>query len=277
METDILGADESLFINPGILEQDYLPRLLAYRENEHSYLADCIKPLFQGRNGTNLLVSGSPGIGKTACAKFILRKLREETEMVSVYVNCWKRDSSFKIVNNIAEQLDIRIPDKKGMDELFDIVLKKLNKESGAVFVFDEFDKVQDYSFLYRVLEDISLKTIFILTNNTEFVASLDKRLMSRLSLERLEFKAYSFEETRGILNDRQKEAFVPNVWVYEALEKVIKKTFELKDLRAGLSIMKKAGEIAENRASRKIEERDADEAIGKINDIYGKGSLKDF
>ena len=84
----------SIFINIESLEQTYLPRLLIYREEQHKYIAECIKPLFNGRNGTNLLITGAPGIGKTACTKFILRKLMEETEnIMPIYINCWKRDT----------------------------------------------------------------------------------------------------------------------------------------------------------------------------------------
>lgn len=269
---DILKGDESLFINPGVLEQDYLPRLLPYRENEHRYLADCIKPLFNGRNGTNLLVSGPSGIGKTACVKFIFRKLLEETEGINpIYVNCWKRDSTFKIINNIAEQLDIKLLEKKSADEIFDRILSKLGKYHGVAFAFDEFDKAQDHSFLYRFLEDVSLKTIFIISNNLDFVSSLDKRLLSRLSLEKINFKPYNFEEVRGILHERSKYAFVPNVWDYDANEIVVKKTFEANDIRFGLNLLKKSGETAENRASRKIELSDVEQALEKLKDFYGK------
>ncbi|MEM5781709.1 MAG: AAA family ATPase, partial [Candidatus Aenigmatarchaeota archaeon] len=126
-----------LLINPAILEQTYLPRLLPYREEQHRYLADCIKPLMNGRSGINLLIVGAPGIGKTACTKFILRKLREETEnIMPIYVNCWKRDTSPKIINDIAEQIELKIIEKMSSDEIFDKLIEKFNKFDGIVFAF---------------------------------------------------------------------------------------------------------------------------------------------
>jgi len=271
-----LGADESLFTSPGILEQDYLPRLLPYRESQQQYLAECIKPLFDKRNGRNIMISGGSGIGKTACIKFILRKLREEADgIVPIYVNCWKKDTSAKVVYNIGEQLGLKFLERKSYDEVFDMVIKALNKERGIVFAFDEIDKVQDYAFLYRILEDIPFKTVFFITNVPEWASKLDQRLMSRLMLEREEFKPYNFEETRGILREREKYAFVPNVWDYDAFEEILKKTAELDDIRSGLFLLKRAGEIAEARASRKIEPADAEKAIEKLKAFYEKPENK--
>ncbi|MBR9682078.1 MAG: AAA family ATPase [Candidatus Aenigmarchaeota archaeon] len=272
---DLLSAEESLFINPGVLEQTYLPRTLPYREDQQQYLADCIKPLFEKRNGRNILISGSPGIGKTASIKFLLRKLREHADnIIPVYVNCWKKDTSYKIITEIANQLDIRTTDLSG-DQIFDQVISKLNKNQGTVFVFDEIDKTQDHDFLYRVVEDVSFKTIFLITNVPEWIAKLDQRVLSRLMLEKESFRPYNFEETRGILREREKYAFVPNVWEYDAFEEIIKKTAELNDIRSGLFLLKRSGEIAETRASKKIELVDVGKAVEKLKDFYDKPSAK--
>jgi cell division control protein 6 len=259
----------SLIINPAVLEQTFLPRLLPYREEQHRYLAECIKPLMNGRTGTNLLILGQPGIGKTACVRFILRTLMEETEnIMPIYVNCWKRDTSPKIINYVANQLDVKLTEKMSSDELFDILIEKFNKYDGVVFAFDEIDKVTDFDFLYRVAEDIPRKTIFLVTNASEWIAKVDRRLLSRLVLDRLEFKPYKFEEVRGILYERQKYAFAPKAWDYDAFESIIRKTFTSKDMRAGLFLMKASGEIAESRNADKIEIEDVSKAMEKLKDF---------
>ena len=51
---DMLKSDESLFRDEIALDYDFLPKLLPYREKEQFYLANCIKPLLQKRNGKNL-------------------------------------------------------------------------------------------------------------------------------------------------------------------------------------------------------------------------------
>ncbi len=260
---------DSIFINTVALEQAYIPRLLPYREEQHKYLAECIKPLFKRRAGTNLLIAGTPGIGKTACTRFVLRKLMENTDnIMPIYINCWKRDTSSKIINEMAKLMGIRTMEKISSDELFDRILLRFNKYAGVAFAFDEIDKVKDFDFLYRILEDVSHKTVFLITNVSEWVAKLDRRLISRLLLDRVEFKPYNFEETRGILYERRKHAFIPNAWDYDAFELIVKKTFASKDVRVGLFLMKIAGENAENRGSEKIEVKDVEKALKKLEDM---------
>jgi cell division control protein 6 len=268
----------SLFINPSILEQTYLPKLLPYREEQHKYLAECIKPLFNRRNGTNLIITGSPGIGKTACVKYVFRELIENTDnIMPIYVNCWKRDTSPKIINEIARKMDLKLIEKMSSDEIFDRLIAKFNKYDGVVFAFDEIDKVKDFDFLYRILEDVPYKTIFLVTNISEIVAKMDRRLLSRLLLERTDFKPYNFEETRGILYERQKYAFSPGSWNYDAFEMIIRKTYNSKDVRIGLFLMKTAGEIATNRNAPNIDNNDVKKAMEKLEDFYNKVEIGNF
>ncbi len=256
----------SLLINPAVLEQTFLPRLLPYREEQHKYLAECIKPLMEGRNGMNLLITGGVGIGKTACVRYILRMLREETDnILPIYINCWKRDTTPKIINDIADQMDVKTAEKISSDEMLNILIGKFAKYDGVVFAFDEIDKVTDFDFLYRIAEDVPRKAIFMITNIGEWIAKLDRRLMSRITPDRVDFKPYKFEEIRGILYERQKAAFAPGAWDYNAFEEIIKKTHSLGDIRSGLFLMKAAGEVATARNAPKIVMEDVSKALGKL------------
>lgn len=258
----------SLFINPPILEQTFLPRLLRHREEQHQYIAECIKPLFERRNGTNLLITGSSGIGKTACVKYVFRELIENTDnIMPIYINCWKRDTSPKIINEIARKIDLKLIDKIPSDELFDRIIEKLGKFDGVVFAFDELDKVKDFDFLYRILEDVPYRTILLITNISEIVAKMDRRLLSRMLLEKIDFKPYNYNETKDILYERQKHAFSPDSWDYDAFEMIIRRAYNAKDIRTGLFLMKTAGEIANKKNAPKIKTDDVSSAMKKLED----------
>jgi len=277
---NLLPSDQSLFVNPGYLEQDFLPRLLPYREGQHKYIAECIKPLLDGRNGTNLLITGSPGIGKTACVKHVFRALRDQTDAVlPIYVNCWKRDTTPKIANHMADLVEIspRLREKAGSDEIFDMVIKKLRGYKGVIFCFDEIDRSQDQTFLYRIVEDVPFKAMLMVTNLADWSASLDQRLLSRLMAEKLEFKPYNLSETTGILLERKECAFVPGCWDRNAFDSVVKRAAEAKDVRVGLFLLKSAGLAAEGRASTRVELRDAQKAMEKLSDFRSSKGLQGF
>jgi len=272
----MLGSEESLFRDAVALDYDYLPKILKFREVQQKQFATCIKPLLAGRNGRNLFVHGAPGIGKTAACRWVLRDLEEETsEVIPIYVNCWKHNSSFKILTEICSLLGIRFIVNKKTSELFEEVKKVLNKKS-VVLVLDEVDKLDDFDLIYMFLEEIYRKSLFLITNYKETLGKVDERIMSRFSPEFLEFKPYNNFETKGILEERSKYAFVPGVWDSSAFNLVVEKCVEANDIRAGLYLMRESGNLAEDKAARRISLEHVKEAVRKADEftIKDKGDL---
>jgi len=272
-----LKGNESLFVNESVFDFDYLPHIIKFRENQQKYIAECIKPLLQGRNGKNLLITGSPGIGKTAATKFVLRELEEkgfDDEIIPIYINCWKKDTGYKIVLEICDQLKYKFTQGKHTDQLIKEITKLLNKKP-VILVLDEIDKIQDMQILYLLLEDINKKGIYLITNNLEFLSTLDNRIRSRLMPELLEFKPYNSEETYGILKQRIEFGFAKNTFGEEALKLISTKTYEKNDLRTGIYLLRESGLIAENEGSKNILDKHALEAIEKLKDIKLESSDK--
>ncbi len=270
---DMLHSDESLFKNELALDYSFLPKILPHREKQQRYIATIIKPLLSGKNGKNLFVYGAPGIGKTAAMRFVLNELDEETdEFVPIYINCWQKNTTFKILADICEQLGYRLTHNKRTEELFQVVKNILNKKA-AVFAFDEVDKLEEIDFLYAILEEIYKKSVLLVTNYKDWFEDLDDRVKSRLMSEVLEFKPYNLSETKDVLKQRVNYAFIPNVFDDNAFELIVKKTAESQDIRVGLHLMRESGNIAESKSSRKITLQHANEAIKKINEFTIKKS----
>ena len=271
---DILAHNESLFLDTLALDLEYVPQIVPYRESQQKYIAECIKPLFSNRNGRNLFIHGLSGIGKTVAVKHIFNELNKETDdIATIYINCWKKDTEYKILKDICEQINFKFITNKSSDELFEDVKKLLNRTS-VVICFDEIDKIQSNEIIYSFLEDILRKTIIFISNDNKWLLDLDSRIKSRLSLEMLEFKPYNYEETKGILNHRIDLAFVPNVFEKDTLKLVIDKTYETNDIRSGIFLLKQSGDIAESKSSRKITHDHIKEAISKLSSFnFNKSS----
>ncbi len=270
---EILHGDESLFINPIALDFDFMPKLIPYREGEQHHMASCMKPLFSQRSGRNLLIHGAPGIGKTVACKHVLRELVEKSEDIyPIYINCWQKNTSYKVALEVCEKLGYRLTHNKSTDELLEVAIEILNKGS-AVLVFDEVDKLEDKDFLYIFLERLYRKCIFLITNFRDWAAHLDSRLKSRISLDVLEFRQYSKDETRGILKQRLEYAFAPDVFDMEAFERIVDEAARKGDLRAGLHLLREAGNAAEEKASRKILQQHVDTALERLHQFSPKKS----
>ncbi|MFH0979009.1 MAG: AAA family ATPase [Candidatus Woesearchaeota archaeon] len=270
---DMLGSGDTLFKNEMALDFDFVPKLMPFRENQQHYIADCIKPLFKGHSGRNIFICGAPGIGKTAAVKWVFRDLENESDdVIPIYVNCWQKNTTYKVALEICEAIGYRLTQNKKTDELFRVIRDILNKKA-VVFAFDEADKLEDFDFLYTLLEDIYKRSIFLITNHKEWLAEIDQRIKSRLTPDLLEFNQYNLKETTGILKERIDYAFFDSAWSEVALNFVVQKTFDAKDIRTGLFLLKESGLAAEDRSSKKILPEDASLAIKKLADFTIKKS----
>ena len=152
---DILHSNETLFKNPIALDFDYVPKVIPFRENEQRIIVNNIKPLFYKRNGRNVFIYGTPGIGKTVAVKKVLEELEEKTdEIIPIYINCWQKNTTYKIFLEICNQLDYKFTHNKNSEELFDVIKKIINQKS-AVFVLKFNSKdLKDLASSSRLLYD---------------------------------------------------------------------------------------------------------------------------
>lgn len=274
---NILSAEESLFVNEIALDFDYMPRLIKYREDQQLYLANIVKPLFNKKNSSNVLITGCPGIGKTIAVKAMVQEMEEKglTDLViPLYVNCWKKDTPYKIVLELCRQLNYKWVVNKKTDELLKEVANIVNKKA-AIIILDEVDKLDNDQIIYQLLEDLYRKSLFLITNEPNWLMNLDQRVKSRLLPEVVEFKPYTLGETLGILQQRVEYAFVKDVWDIEALDLIAQKTFDRKDIRVGLFLLRESGNVAEMKSSRKILLDHAEKAVGKLSDLKFKKEIE--
>ena len=271
----MLHGDESLFLDSIALDVDYMPPVVKHREGEQGHIAECLKPLFSKRSGKNVVLSGVPGIGKTVATKHLINELKEQSGGIkSLYINCWKKDTPYKVVLEMCSQLGFKFTAGRNTDELMKEITRILNK-SPCVIILDEADKIDEQQIFYTLFEDLFTKSIICITNERDWLSKLDDRVRSRMLAEVVDFKPYNYDEVRDILRERVKYAFVPNVLSDDAFEKIVGKTFEMGDIRSGLFLLKNSGEEAEGKSKRKIELIDAEKAIGRLDEFQRKSSTQ--
>ncbi|ESQ20723.1 MAG: NB-ARC domain, partial [uncultured Acidilobus sp. CIS] len=153
-----------LLRNREVLLPDYVPLELPHRSEEIRRLAEVVAPALRGERPNNVFIYGLSGTGKTAVTKYVLRRLQElasqKGAMVqSIYVNVRQRETPYKVLADVAEQLGLRVPfTGLSIGELFSRIVKRLSRLEGVyIVVLDEID------FLVRRGDDV----LYDLTRST--------------------------------------------------------------------------------------------------------------
>ena len=177
-----------LLRNREVLLPDYVPLELPHRSEEIRRLAEVVAPALRGERPNNVFIYGLTGTGKTAVTKYVLRRLQElasqKGAMVqSIYVNVRQRETPYKVLADVAEQLGLRVPfTGLSIGELFSRIVKRLSRLEGVyIVVLDEIDflvrRGDDVLYdLTRVNEHLQRARVSVIgiTNSVRLVDSLD-------------------------------------------------------------------------------------------------------
>ncbi len=267
---DNLLLRESIFNNREVLTHDYVPDELPHREEEISKLAYILASALKGGRPSNVFMYGKTGTGKTAVARYVLKKLAERASSIGItlsyaYVNCKYRKTNYRVLAKICEELgctgipDTGLPTDVVLDRLWKYI-ERLNRL--VIVVLDELDWLVRNSGddalyqLTRINNDLKQSKVSIIgiTNDLKFREYLDSRVLSSLSEETIIFKPYDSQQLYNILKIRAELAFKPNVISEEALKLAAALAAqEHGDARRAIDLLRVAGEIADRKGDGKL------------------------
>ncbi len=248
----LFDIDATIIKNETPLTEAFMPERLLHREGQKQYLASCMKPVVAGRAPRNVFLFGPTGVGKTSLLNWMTDELENTTDNVkTVYVNCWKNTTPHAIVSKIVSDLKIFTnPKKQTLELLEDLNSYLLRSSKKIIIALDEVDRIADYDILYDFTRN---GYGLVLISNDEFaLVDVDARIKSSLSLETIEFKAYTTQEMFEILKDRANISFMPG-----SIDDVFTKVAAVNadgDARVGIEILRKAALFAEDEGKKKIE-----------------------
>nr|WP_235007214.1 AAA family ATPase [Haloarcula mannanilytica] len=185
-----------------------------------------LQPAVNGAQPRNIFLYGKTGVGKTAVSRFLLNRLKQDTEQydgidLSVYwLNCTNLSSSYQVAVNLVNT--IRDPDEQisttgyPQQRVFDILYDELDAVGGTVLlVFDEIDQIgSDDEILYEIprarangyLESAKPGVIGI-SNDFGFRDDLSPKVKDTLCGEEIHFSPYNGPELEAILRERAERA----------------------------------------------------------------------
>lgn len=280
--TDFLDRP-SVFVKKEALTPTYLPETLLHREKEMEQLASILAPTLKGERPSNVLIFGWTGVGKTIVSKVVCRELENIAMSISqpiqaIYINCKmeKVNTEYRLLARLASELGFEVP-VTGLptDEIYKTVYNIINSQQKIlVVVLDEVDSMdQASSALYDItrinyeLTNKSKVCVIGISNDLNFIESLEPKVKSSFSGEELVFPPYNANQLRDILEQRATEAFVPGTLADGVISKCAALAAqEHGDARKALNLLRVAAELADRTGVRQITEAHLERAEERID-----------
>jgi len=296
---DAAEAGKSIIKNRDILHFTYIPNIIQHRNSEQEQVTQSLLPILKHSRPSNLLVYGKPGIGKTLVVKKVLNKIQERVEKSKfpiklIYSNSKEETTLYGLLVSFGRQLGMTEKELPGtglaISEVFKRILNNIDTfKINAIFVIDEIDYLAQLvsktgkDILYQLtranerLKQGSL-TLVGISNDLTFKEKLDPRVISSLGEEEIIFTNYDRDQIYKILDERIKEAFIPNSVEESALNLCAAlAAAEHGDARRAIDLIRVAGEIAERQQSNKVTQDHVREASLKIEENKEETSLRSY
>ncbi len=281
------GTEKGVFLDERFLYPEFIPERLPHRDREIETLAQCFRPILQGRKPLNIFLAGPTGVGKTVCAKHVLAELQEEHGRAkSIYLNCFEYNSRPSVLAAIANFAGAAVP-RRGLatDEMFTMLVEALRKCGFTpIVVLDEVDQLllteESSKLLYdllRIIEYEKLRLgIVLISNDSSLTSKLDSRIRSSLAEQAVMFSPYTPTQLKQILSERAELAFMKGAVPKDVIGVAAAHAGKLGgDCRVALESLLRAGRVAERANHAQVLVEDLKAAFSDVDSISLLKGLK--
>jgi len=277
---------KKVFRNASHLSKVHVPDNLRYRDEEMDKILDEIAFQFDDGAGSNLLISGSTGTGKT-------HSLRKICDDVNNYIEENGMDGKIvympvnrKSVYDIFVSLNQKLRDYPSRGHSFDKAVTDFAEhlaetQENLILILDEVNRINNTrntdgdpfdNLVYHTTRlneyvdgEVNIMTIFV-TNDPKVREKIKDYSLSTFQPDHIHFSPYDASQVEEIISDRVEKAFLPGL-VKDSVIGWLAATISngISDIRYGLTALKVAGKSMVLKGKEKMTIGDIQEAVEKI------------
>jgi len=184
------------------LTESFDPKKVFHRKEQIKVIDAVFKNFNKFGMGSNLLIQGVTGSGKTTVTSKIIRDNTPEKDNNILFISGADTKTTFKTLRAL---FDLNY---STIEKLISGGIKFL-KEHPKILVIDEVNKIRDQDNLFDNLNTIYRVTqcpIIIITNKRTIIDNMPEDARLTLFFDKVEFPSYNAMEIKDIIEDRLKE-----------------------------------------------------------------------
>jgi len=262
-----------VFKDANVFNEGYIPDVFLYRDEEIKTVGTSFAYLYKGSSGQHLWINGPPSTGKTQVVKRLVHEFNahannENRKVLFAYTNA-RGKTLPPVYGELLTRFDPEMTLQRGISPM-EIIhkIKKIAKSRYKYvnFIFDEIDKIvptpshknpideiigtftrlhEDGDF---ELSDIGYMTT-IISNDMHLHKHLSPSTQSTFVAHNVKFNEYDAHQFGAIFQDRCTLGFLPGIIKEEDILRFAAVLCKgVKDVRTGLRVLHKAGQLVDVR-----------------------------